>query len=158
MLDHARFRVLLVKEKGAGSIQTAVNIYKSHGIKGLYKGFNPTWLRESMLGVYFGTYDALQNFFKSYKLNPQASSLLSGGFAGVVVWAAMYPADYIKTRIQSDSLTNPEYKSAIDCFQKQVKSKGLPVIFTGFQIMIIRAFVVNAAGFMCFETAKKLVY
>lgn len=150
--------MLLVKEKGAGSVRTAINIYKQHGLKALYKGFNPTWVRESMLGIYFGTYDAFQNFFKSYNYDPQTSSLLSGGFAGVATWTVMYPVDYVKTIIQSDSLTKPEYKSSIDCFQRQVKTNGLPVIFTGFQIMIVRAFVANAAGFLCFETAKKMVY
>jgi solute carrier family 25 carnitine/acylcarnitine transporter 20/29 len=111
-----------------------------------------------MLGIYFGTYDAFQTLFKSYNFTPQGSSLLSGGFAGVATWIVMYPVDYVKTRIQSDSLTNPEFKNSVDCFQRLVKSKGLPVIFTGFQIMMVRAFVANAAGFMCFETAKKFVY
>jgi len=31
-------------------------------------------------------------------------SLLSGGLAGVATWSVMYPVDYVKTRIQSDSL------------------------------------------------------
>lgn len=34
----------------------------------------------------------------------EAASLLSGGLAGVATWASMYPVDYAKTRIQSDSL------------------------------------------------------
>jgi len=40
-------------------------------------------------------------------------SLLSGGIAGVSTWTVMYPVDYVKTRIQSDSLSNPEYKNSI---------------------------------------------
>jgi hypothetical protein len=31
-------------------------------------------------------------------------SLLSGGMAGAAAWCAMYPVDYVKTRIQCDSL------------------------------------------------------
>lgn len=34
-------------------------------------------------------------------------SLLSGGLAGVLTWTVMYPVDYVKTKIQSDSLENP---------------------------------------------------
>ena len=142
--------MLLRKEKGEGSVKTAITIYKQHGIKGLYKGFGPTWLRESMLGVYFGSYDAFMSFFKARNYPVQATCLLSGGFAGVATWAVMYPFDYIKTRIQSDSLTNPVYKNSFDCLQQEVNRKGLRVIFTGFQIMVVRAFVVNAAGFLCF--------
>ena len=73
-------------------------------------------------------------------------------------WLSMYPIDYVKTKIQSDSLTQPVYKGTIDCLQKDIKSKGLKVIYTGFEIMMVRAFVVNAVGFLCFETAKKWVY
>ena len=105
VLDHARFRVLLVKEKGAGSIATAINIYRQHGLRKLYLGFNSTWLRESFLGVYFGVYDSMMSYFKSKKYNFQMSSLVSGGIAGVAVWTCAYPVDYAKTRFQSDSLT-----------------------------------------------------
>jgi solute carrier family 25 carnitine/acylcarnitine transporter 20/29 len=140
----------LVKEKGAGSVRTAINIYNQYGIRGLYKGFAATWMRESTLGVYFGTYDALMNAFKARKMNLQAASLLSGGFAGATAWFIMYPLDFVKTRFQSDSLSNPVYKSVKQCFQTEVKAKGISVIYTGFQIMLVRAFVVNAFGFMCF--------
>lgn len=98
------------------------------------------------------------NLFKARKMNLQAASLLSGGLSGVTAWFIMYPLDFIKTRIQSDSLTNPVYRNILHCLQTEVKAKGISVIYTGFQIMMARAFVVNAAGFMCFEYAKKLLY
>jgi solute carrier family 25 (mitochondrial carnitine/acylcarnitine transporter), member 20/29 len=102
------------------------------------------------LGLYFGIYDSLKFYSKAHKYNEKLSSLISGGIAGVCCWATMYPMDYAKTLIQSDSLTAPKYKSAVDCISKEVAAKGIPVIYTGFPIMVIRAFVVNAAGFLCF--------
>jgi solute carrier family 25 carnitine/acylcarnitine transporter 20/29 len=105
VLDHARFRVLLNKEKGAGSIQTAIDIYRQHGLRKLYLGFNATWLRESFLGIYFGLYDSLMSYAKREKLNLHTASLISGGLAGVATWATMYPVDYAKTILQGDSLT-----------------------------------------------------
>ena len=113
VLDHARFRVLLRKEKGAGSIQTAVDIYRQHGLRKLYLGFNATWLREAFLGVYFGVYDSLMSYSRRQKLNLETASLISGGLAGVATWATMYPVDYAKTILQSDSLTEPKYKNSI---------------------------------------------
>lgn len=83
-------------------------------------------------------------------MNLQAASLLSGGCAGAIAWFIMYPLDFVKTRIQSDSLSNPIYKGVKHCFQSEVNAKGISVIYTGFQIMLARAFVVNAFGFMCF--------
>ncbi len=110
------------------------------------------------MGVYFGVYDGLMSYSKRNQFNQQIASLLSGGLAGVATWATMYPVDYAKTKIQSDSLTNPQYKNSIDCLRTEIKSKGLKVMYTGFNIMIARAFVVNAVGFLCFEYAKKIVY
>lgn len=40
-----------------GSIDAGVKIYKKYGIKGLYLGFCPTLLRETMaMATYFGIY------------------------------------------------------------------------------------------------------
>jgi len=32
------------------------------------------------------------------------SSLLAGGFSGLLTWALIYPVDYVKTLIQTDPL------------------------------------------------------
>lgn len=94
----------------------ARNIYKDHGLKKLYLGFNSTFLRESLgLGVYFGVYDILMLKARAKKYNDKMSSLLSGGISGVVTWSVMYPVDYVKTLIQSDSLTSPKFKNATQC-------------------------------------------
>jgi hypothetical protein len=45
-------------------------------------------------------------------------SFLSGGLAGVATWGLLYPVDLVKTKIQADSLENPEFKNSIDCFIK----------------------------------------
>lgn len=87
----------------------------------------------------------------------KTGSFLSGGLAGAFTWTIMYPVDYVKTRIQSDSLEKPQYRNSIDCFRKEF-GKGYSVIYNGFGIMIFRAFFVNAVGFLAFEMAKKLVY
>lgn len=70
-------------------------------------GLNSTLLRESFIGVYFGTYDFLIRYFTVNGKISQVGSFLSGGLAGVATWFIMYPVDYVKTRIQSDSLETP---------------------------------------------------
>jgi solute carrier family 25 carnitine/acylcarnitine transporter 20/29 len=148
-LDHSRFRVALRKEHGAGSIRTAINIFQQYGFRKLYLGFNSTMLRESFLGVYFGSYDFYMSFFRKDGEISKVGSFLSGGLAGATTWCIVYPVDYVKTRIQSDSLENPQYKNSIECFRKEFK-KGYRVVYNGFGIMIFRAFFVNAVGFLAF--------
>ena len=43
------------------------------------------------------------------------SLALAGGIAGCAFWGPVYPADIIKSKIQVDSFTNPQYKGVIDC-------------------------------------------
>ena len=46
------------------------------------------------------------------------SLVVAGGVAGCAFWAPVYPADIIKSKIQVDSFTNPEYKGVLDCARK----------------------------------------
>lgn len=157
-LDHARFKVTLNKEKGVGSVEMARTILKEHGLRKLYMGFVPTIIRESVgLGFYFGVYDlVIKRFTKNGKVE-LAGSLVAGACAGIGFWAFIYPVDYVKTLLQGDSLSKPAYNGMTHCAREELK-KGYEVFFRGFGIMMARACVVNAFGFLCFEVGKKIVY
>lgn len=86
-----------------------------------------------------------------------AGALVSGAVAGIGFWAFIYPIDYIKTVVQSDPLIEPKFRGSIHCAKEEMK-KGYNVFFRGFGIMMARAIVANAAGFLCFEMGKKMLY
>lgn len=136
----------------------ATTILKEHGLRKLYLGFYPTVIRESVgLGFYFGVYDlVIKNFTHQGKVN-LAGSLVAGACAGIGFWAFIYPVDYIKTLLQCDSLEKPNYRGSLHCAAEEAK-KGYQVFFRGFGIMMVRACVANAFGFLCFEVGKKIVY
>ncbi len=77
-------------------------------------------------------------------------SLLAGGLSGLSCWTVIYPIDYVKTLVQTDSLDKPRYKSSIQCAIEEYRTKPLKTFFRGVEIMLARAFFVNAFGFMCF--------
>ncbi len=136
----------------------ATTILKEHGLRKLYSGFFPTVIRESVgLGFYFGVYDAVIRHFTHEGNVNLAGSMLAGACAGIGFWAFIYPVDYVKTLIQGDSLAKPQYRGSWHCAQEEAK-KGTQVFFRGFGIMMARACVVNAFGFLCFEVGKKIVY
>ena len=86
------------------------------------------------------------------------NALLAGGMAGVFTWGASYPLDFIKTLIQTDNIEKPKHNSMMGYFREELSKGSIRRIFTGIEIMLLRAFVVNGTGFVCFETGKKLVY
>ncbi len=66
---------------------------------------NSAILREALgLSLYFGVYDKLIGYFKNEGKVSLGGSLLVGGLAGLSTWATIYPIDYVKTLIQTDSL------------------------------------------------------
>lgn len=85
----------------------------------MYSGFVSTLLREAVgLGVYFTTYDILMSKLNADGDAPALSTaLLAGGISGVLTWTAMYPLDFVKTLIQSDSIEKPRHRGMLGYFQ-----------------------------------------
>lgn len=64
------------------------------------------------MGVYFFTYDFMMRVLNKDIDSPALkTALLAGGLAGLATWLTVYPIDYIKTLIQSDSLMSPKHNS-----------------------------------------------
>ena len=60
---------------------------------------------------------------------------LTGGTQALIT----YPTEYVKTQLQLQSKTNPEYNGIVDCAKKTVKNHGLTGLYTGAPVRIIGA-------------------
>ncbi|KZP28649.1 mitochondrial carrier [Athelia psychrophila] len=98
------------------SVKTVTSqIYRQHGIRGLYRGITATMLRDTSYGPYFGTYEACCRFFTPIISDHPASTprpgptgwglLFAGGIAGIVGWCVSFPMDVVKTRVQNTDWT-----------------------------------------------------
>ena len=104
----------------------------------LFRGLFLTILRDSLgFSIYFGTYNFLQN----YNDNP----FINGGISGVFSWIYSYPIDVLKTKYTIYD------KTLYSILKNQNKQK----ILSGMNIMLVRAFFVNAGIFCIFEKIKK---
>lgn len=108
-----------------GSLDCFSSVYNNEGMKGLYRGFGVTSVREvPAFGVYFFVYryslQCLNSLFESTgisqkavpppqaavgsikpKTKPGLSTLIAGGLAGSVSWICIYPFDVIKSHVQT---------------------------------------------------------
>jgi len=137
----------------------ARKIYGDNGIRGLYKGFVPTVLRNvPAFGGYFFTFEAVKRWLtKPGEVPTLTTCFLAGGAGGFGFWGFVYPLELIKTRIQNDSL-NPsqqKYKGVWDCFRKTLKSEGLSGFFRGYVPANVRAVPVNAFVFLAVTASKR---
>ena len=157
-------RTQLVVDGQGSSYATFVDVYKRSGLRGLYLGGAITSLRDSIgYGWYFWSYELTKRLLLSRQpdpyLQPSASDvLMSGGIAGVITWASVFPLDVVKTRLQTQSVTDPEARallrhtaaepakpSAMAVARDIGRSEGILGFYRGLGICSIRAFVVNAA-------------
>ncbi|KAM7255725.1 hypothetical protein ACFE04_008623 [Oxalis oulophora] len=147
-----------------GPISVAKNILKAEGLKGMYRGFTITVLRDAPAhGFYFWTYEYMRE-----QLHPGCrktgqetlnTMLIAGGLAGVASWVSCYPLDVMKTRLQSQNENSPKrYNGIVDCFRKSVKQEGYNVLWRGLGTAVARAFVVNGAIFSAYEIALRCLF
>ncbi|XVF86607.1 hypothetical protein PTKIN_Ptkin18bG0056000 [Pterospermum kingtungense] len=147
-----------------GPISVAKSILKTEGLRGLYRGFTITVLRDAPShGFYFWTYEYMrEQLHPGCRKSGQESlrtMLISGGLAGVASWVCCYPLDVVKTRLQAQSAASPQkYDGIIDCLHKSVKQEGYGVLWRGLGTAVTRAFVVNGAIFSAYEIALRCLF
>lgn len=165
-----------------GSLGCFSSIYNKEGVRGLYRGFGVTSVREvPAFGVYFFVYryslQVLNSIFDGTSVsqkvqpvgngkvavNPGLATLIAGGLAGSVSWICIYPFDVIKSHVQTATevastggggkVVKP--LGTLRTVQHLYKRHGLSVFTRGMGITVARAFPVNAIVFYLHETFKK---
>jgi solute carrier family 25 carnitine/acylcarnitine transporter 20/29 len=81
------------------------------------------------------------------------ASAFAGGLTGCITWAAIYPVDVIKTRIQTSPLDTQVRMMQVG--RDIIRQHGWKYMFRGLGITMIRAFPVNGIIFPCYEFVLK---
>ncbi|WWD20676.1 hypothetical protein CI109_105152 [Kwoniella shandongensis] len=121
------------------TLNVVKTIIRTDGIRGIFRGFSATAMRDLAYGPYFCTYEAILRFFKWSRQPPippnsnrheghtlideaeaeMASGLswpelmTAGGVAGVIAWLATFPLDVFKTRMQGTPWPTTESNKTI---------------------------------------------
>ncbi|KAJ7002415.1 mitochondrial arginine transporter BAC2-like [Populus alba x Populus x berolinensis] len=134
-----------------GPLGVAKSILKTEGLKGMYRGFVITVLRDAPAYV--------PPWLQKNGQESVRTVLTAGGLAGVASWLCCYPLDVVKTRLQAQSPSSQlKYRGILDCFSRSVKEDGYCVLWRGLGTAVARAFVVNGAVFASYETALRFLF
>jgi solute carrier family 25 (mitochondrial carnitine/acylcarnitine transporter), member 20/29 len=147
------------ERKYKGTIDCAKQLYRSGGLSSVNRGFCATMLRDSVASAfYFSSYAWLK-----HHLTPEgqaapgvAGTLFAGGTAGILNWLFAIPIDTMKSRLQ----VAPEgkYPNGIrSVFFDILRNEKPSSFFRGVGPILIRAFPANAACFLGYETAIKVL-
>src|SRR5204862_1451747 len=93
-----------------GPLSLILQIYRVQGISGFWRGQMGTFLRETGgSAAWFGTYEYVSSFLKSHRRQtetPAQDLMLSGACAGMAYNLVLFPADSIKSRMQTDAISD----------------------------------------------------
>jgi len=143
-------------DKYKGVLDCCRQIVRSEGIMGLYSGLSACLVREMIaFGVYFTVYEKCREDLSKRNFGEFSSSFWAGGLAGMSSWAAIYPIDVVKSKIQvSDSYSKVSFvKMMADLY----KEKGIRHLYRGLGPTMARAFPVNAVVFPTYELSLYLM-
>ena len=133
---------------------TIMSVLKERGVLGLWQGQSGTFIRESFGGVAcFATYELMKKALKERhggEDNKTWELLLSGASAGVAFNASIFPADTVKSVMQT------EHISLKGTVLKVFRTQGIAGFYRGLGITLIRAIPANATVFYTYETLSKM--
>ncbi|CAK7895801.1 mitochondrial ornithine transporter 1 [[Candida] anglica] len=147
--------------KPSGNIYTTVikEVIAKEGIPGLWQGLSSTLVREVIgTAIWFGTYEYATSIFKKRNENGKNNDLdlvLSGALAGIVFNFSTFPADTIKSNIQTQEL-GPKSSGFFKVGRMLCQRPGgLKNLYNGLGITLLRAAPANAIIFYSYELLKR---
>ncbi|TYZ57798.1 hypothetical protein PybrP1_012036 [[Pythium] brassicae (nom. inval.)] len=110
--------------------QSAAQVVRSLGLRGLYKGAGACLLRDIPYAViFFPLYAELRDAFADAEGRTSVPFIiLAGAAAGAVAAGFCTPADVIKTRSQ---MRGAQFAGTADCFRKVVAAEGYGALLKG---------------------------
>lgn len=165
------------KAKPPGLFGTIVGIYRKEGLIGFWRGQTGTLFREAGgSAAWFGSYEYVNSFLqKSNNRNTNTiwENMIAGAFAGVLFNFSLFPADTIKSTMQTEGLVNSSksknsqnktteknaYQRGFWETGKSIyKANGIRGFYRGCGVTVTRAAPSSAIIFVTYENLKSTVH
>lgn len=154
--------------KSLSPLAVIADVYHREGLSGFWRGQLGTFLRETGgTAAWFGSYEASSLFLKK-RLQTQTKSssrdvelpihqqMASGALAGMSYNFIFYPADTIKSKIQTGELSSHGVRPTFMSVGKALwRSHGLKGLYRGCGITVARSAPSSALIFTIVENLKK---
>lgn len=140
-------------------------IYKTEGLKGLYRGTAPNAQRTAVIAAAeLASYDST----KQYLLNTLHLDdnilvhVIASGIAGICGAVATTPLDVVKTRMMNQqNLKNRQnndqiYRNSLDCISKTVRNEGVLALYKGLIPSYLRIGPWTMIFFLTYEKCKDI--
>ena len=147
-----------------GILGVIASIYRHQGLLGFWHGQFGTFIRETGGGAaWFGGYEGMKILFKNANKSPTNEDIavwqrmVSGSVAGAAYNFMFYPADTIKSRMQTEDVKRlTGGKSTFSAVGKALwKEHGIKGMYRGCGVTVARSIPSSAFIFTIYEELKK---
>ncbi|KAI9806668.1 MAG: hypothetical protein M1825_006125 [Sarcosagium campestre] len=152
---------------GNGAVALIRSIYRSHGMAGFWHGQLGTLIRETGgSAAWFGSYEGASKVFRSFATHdehrtngsplPIYQQMLAGALAGMSYNFIFFPADTIKSRMQTEDLIRPSggRRTFAAVGRALWKQQGMRGLYQGCGITVARSAPSSAFIFAVYETLR----
>ena len=167
-----------VGDGGGSARAVALDVWRTRGALGLFRGVSHTAAREIPSGaVYFATYEIFRTIFPRARgasdvggdvtraafetrdarglLVEALAAASCGGAAGVVTWLIVLPLDNAKTIYQCERPGGARDLPPLALLRALVAERGVSGLWRGAAPVVARAFPANAAQWLAWEFASR---
>lgn len=138
-------------------------IWTTQGIRGFWHGQTGTLIRETGgSAAWFGSYEGTKILFIKYDSSVESTDdikiwqqMLGGAAAGMSYNFVFYPADTIKSRMQTEDTVMKSQSTFFGTGKDLWKQQGLKGFYRGCGITVFRAAPSSAIIFTIYETLRK---
>lgn len=150
--------------RAPGILNVIASIYRHQGLAGYWHGQFGTFIRETGGGAaWFGGYEGMKMLFKKFNTSPANDDLpvwqrmVSGSIAGAAYNFMFYPADTIKSRMQTEDVKQlTGGKSTFSAVGRALwKEHGIKGMYRGCGVTVGRSIPSSAFIFTVYEELKK---
>jgi len=150
---------------GVSPLSLARALLKHEGPGALFTGLAPLLARDVPFNaMFFGFYSAYSSALRGWlglgpsEDLPAAAVVLAGGAAGSTAWTVVFPADTVKSRMQTAALSGQGTGAgAVAALRDVLRNGGLRALYRGWAAAVVRAFPANGALFLGVEATGRLL-
>ncbi|XP_020249119.1 mitochondrial substrate carrier family protein B isoform X2 [Asparagus officinalis] len=160
--SRSKFRGLSSTEHVYNGILDCISkIYKTNGIRGLYRGVGPTLygiFPYSGLKFYF--YEEMKTHVPENHKNDVIVKLACGSIAGLLGQTMTYPLDVVRRQMQVQALSTSNQdvaKGTLESIVMIVRNQGWRQLFSGLSINYLKVVPSVAIGFTVYDTMKSIL-
>lgn len=128
-----------------------VDVWRESGVRGFYRGFVPTLMKDSLFGASFvGHYYTLRDLVGN---EVWWKRFFNGATAHCLTWALLIPIDFVKTNMQGNTSDGAK-KGVMEVISTSYRTHGIRVFWKGVVPACLRTIPVSGIAMTGYELVR----